>query len=319
MPVETRTYDSLPHWRRVNAALPTRLKLEEPLEVREDWLKTGGFEVHLDRWMIADARATVILTHGAGGNGRMLGLYGLMCNRLGFNAVAPDLPGYGLTQQSSKRDISYDDWRDVLSAVVEVEARHGTPVALFGLSMGGMLAYDAASLTRAPKALMATCLMEPRDPATRRAMARWPWMANLIEPLLCGAPALTDSVPVLMRLSSNMDSITNLPRLTRAIVADPRAGGNWMPARFLRTFLTSTAVVAPEKFDVCPVLLAHPAADRWTDVSLSQLFFARLNKVQTEFVMLENGGHFPVEAPAHEQLQAAIGSFVGRALESVIP
>jgi pimeloyl-ACP methyl ester carboxylesterase len=97
-----------------------------------------------------------------------------------------------------------------------------------------------------------------------------------------------------MKVAGNMSAIANDRALARAIMADPRAGGNWMPARFLRTLLTAEAELPPEAFDVCPATLAHPADDRWTDVSMSRLF-DRLGRVPTELVMLENGGHFPVE------------------------
>ena len=68
-----------------------------------------------------------------------------------------------------------------------------------------------------------------------------------------------------------------------------RAGGSAMPAGFLRTFVASEPLVSPEVFDVCPVLLVHPADDRWTDVSLSRPFFDRL-KVPKGLVMLGNAG-----------------------------
>lgn len=316
---EVASYESLPHWRRINAALPARVRLAEPLAVKEAWSSIGRFDVHLDRWETPDSHGTIVLVHGAGGNGRMLSVYGQMCVDLGFSAVAPDLPGYGLTQQASKFSITYQDWRDVLAAVVENEAVAGVPVVLFGLSMGGMLAYDVAARTRVPAALIATCLMEPTDPAARRAMVRWPWLAGLIEPVLGGAPMLIDNLPMLMKLSSNMNAITNIPNLTKAIVADPRSGGNWMPGRFLRTFLTAAPEVPPEAFDVCPVLLAHPADDRWTDIAVSMPFMERLTKVETKVVMLDNGGHFPVEAPAHELLQAAIRTFVADAISREVP
>ena len=92
-----------------------------------------------------------------------------------------------------------------------------------------------------------------------------------------------------------------------------------MPARFLRTLLMAEAERPPEAFDVCPVTLAHPADDRWTDVSISRLFFDRLSRVPTELVMLENGGHFPVEHPAHEQLVTAFRHFVESAIASAQP
>jgi alpha-beta hydrolase superfamily lysophospholipase len=308
------SYDALSNWRTVCNALPERLRVPEPWPVQEDWLRVGQFNVHLDRWSAESPRASVIIVHGVGGNGRMLGLYGHMCRSLGCDAVAPDLPGYGLTCVPSKLSLTYEDWRTVLAAVIQAEAVRGLPVIVFGLSMGGMLGYDATARTRLPRGLFVTCLTGLRNPEVRRGVARWPWLGTVIEPLLTTVPALTDPLPIFMKAVGNMGAVANDGALVRAIMADPLAGGNWMSARFLRTLLMAEPELPPEAFDVCPVTLAHPADDRWTDVSISRLFFDRLGRVPTELVMLENGGHFPVEHPAHEQLTKAFR----RAVESAI-
>jgi alpha-beta hydrolase superfamily lysophospholipase len=143
----------------------------------------------------------------------------------------------------------------------------------------------------------------------RRGMVRWPWMASLIGPALSTLPALTDQLPVPMRLAGNMRKVANDPALAEAIATDPRAGGSWMPARFLRTFANSKPLMEPEDFDICPVLLAHPADDRWTDVSITRPFFDRL-PVAKRLVMLGNCGHLPVEEPGATQLRTALLNFL---------
>jgi alpha-beta hydrolase superfamily lysophospholipase len=204
----------------------------------------------------------------------------------------------------------YEDWRGVAAGVLEAQARRSErPIVIFGVSVGGMLAYDATARSRIPRGLAATCLLDLRDPMVRRSMVRWPWMAALIGPMLSGIPAVTDLLPVPMRLAGNMRGVANDPELARAIGRDPRAGGNWMPGRFLRTFVNAEPLVRPEAFDICPVLLAHPADDRWTDVSISRSFFDRL-PVAKRLVMLGNAGHLPVEEPGATQLSAALLDFL---------
>jgi len=308
------SYSSQPQWRRVHDALPQRLRIPEPWPVREEWREVGPFDVHVDRWPAEAPRASVVIVHGGGGNGRLLAIYGEMCRSLGYDAIAPDLPGYGLTRVPAKSALSYEDWRTVAAAVMTAEAQRGLPIIAFGLSMGGMLAYDATARTRLPKGLVATCLADARDQRVRREGARFPALNRFIEPLLTGAPALIDLLSVPMALAVNMKAIANDAALSAAICADPTAGGNWMPGRFLRTYVLAAPELPPDAFDVCPVLLAHPADDRWTSVSVSRPFFDRLGRVRTELVMLENGGHFPVEHPAHEQLAAAFGRFVEAAI-----
>src|SRR5205085_7979755 len=107
----------------------------------------------------------------------------------------------------------------------------------------------------------------------------------------------------------NMRGVSNSPELSQVIATDPRAGGSAMPAGFLRTFLASEPLVPPEVFEVCPVLLVHPAADRWTDVAMSRPFFDRL-KAPKRLVMLGNAGHFPIEEPGVSELRAALLGFL---------
>ncbi len=82
-----------------------------------------------------------------------------------------------------------------------------------------------------------------------------------------------------------------------------------MPAGFWRTAITCSPVMEPDAFDVCPVLLAHPADDRWTDVSITLPFFERL-RVPKRLVMLDNAGHFPIEEPGAAQLRTALLEFL---------
>lgn len=56
--------------------------------------------------------------------------------------------------------------------------RSGRPVLLLGASMGGMVAYEAAA-TAGASGLIATCLLDPREVAARRAAARWPWLGAI--------------------------------------------------------------------------------------------------------------------------------------------
>jgi alpha-beta hydrolase superfamily lysophospholipase len=190
------------------------------------------------------APATLVLVHGAGGNGRLLAPYAVMAAKAGYEVVAPDLPGYGLTQVPNKAAIRYQDWRDVLAAVLEAQARRSTaPIVVFGLSMGGMLGYDATAHTRTPAGVVATCFFDSSEPAARRGVARWPWMVPAIEPLLMNLPAFSQGLPVPMRLIINMGAVANEPKLSQAIATDPRAGGNAMPAGFFRSILASGPLV----------------------------------------------------------------------------
>jgi alpha-beta hydrolase superfamily lysophospholipase len=301
----TYRYDA-PGWQRINASLPADMRVHEPWLPREEWVDVAGFTVHLDRHGPEQPRAILVLVHGGGGNGRLFAPLGMLAAQAGFGAIAPDLPGYGLTRVPRKRHVVYEDWQEVVCATIDHEAAaSAVPLVLFGGSMGGMLAYDAAANTRLAASLVVTSLLDPRRPDVRRQIVRWSWLGRV------GAVAdkvrgFADGLPVVLRWVVKMDAIANDPAVAKAISSDPLSGGNWMPVGWVRTFLTAEPMVEPEAFDVCPVVLAHPAEDRWTDLRLSLPFFERLRKVEKRLVVLEGCGHFPIEEPGRTQLAEVI-------------
>lgn len=56
--------------------------------------------------------------------------------------------------------------------------------------------------------------------------------------------------------------------ITQAFLSDGSSAGNWVPARFLATYMTHAPAIEPEAFTACPILLTQPAQDRWTPLAL---------------------------------------------------
>src|SRR6185503_1936415 len=108
-----------------------------------------------------------------------------------------------------------------------------------------------------------------------------------------------------MALMSKMGNISNRPELSALVKSDKLGGGTWVPARFLRTLMTTAPAIEPEQFDVCPVLLAHPGDDRMTDIALSRRFFERL-AAPKRMVVLDGASHMPTEHPGIDQLERAV-------------
>jgi alpha-beta hydrolase superfamily lysophospholipase len=306
-----RTYAELDHWRRYQPLLPERMRILPGEEPEEQWLPWRSAEIHLDRFAAPNAPLTVILVHGGGGCGRLLSPFGRMLHRLGYETVAPDLPGYGLSLAPANL-FTYHAWVECVAdlAAAEME-RSGRPVALFGMSVGGYVAYLAAAKGRRAAGVIATTLADPRLPIVRDQIARSPRLNRLLAPCLPAAATLAGGLRLPVRWFSNMRGIANHPDVSRLLCADPVAGGNRAPLRFMHSLMSITPAIEPEDFDVCPVLLAHPGADRWTTLEASQPFFDRL-KAPKELVMLENCGHFPVEEPGVSHLEEAAAAFLGR-------
>jgi alpha-beta hydrolase superfamily lysophospholipase len=306
---ERRSYNEMDSWRKYQPFLPERIRLTAGREPAEEWWPWRDAEIHLDRYAVPAAPLTVVLLHGGGGYSRVVAPYGLLLQAHGYEVVMPDLPGYGLSVVPTAL-ISYPGWVDcVVDLLLAERQRTGRPVALFGLSMGGYLAYLAAAQSRQAAGVLATTLVDPRLPIVREQSTRFPRLMRVFGPLLGPLAALVGSVRVPMRWIVKMNQIANNPALVRLVVDDPLGGGNSVPLRFLHSTLAIRPVIEPEDFDLCPVLLAHPAADTWTTVEASRPFFDRIKGPKT-LVMLENCGHFPIEEPGLSQLEEALAAFL---------
>lgn len=276
----------------------------------EEWWTWNGIDVHLDRMPAATSRIKVIVLHGAGAYGRVMAPAAVIAKNQGWETVSPDLPGYGLTQVSNAQ-FDFPLWVDCVTSLIDAEIqRDGRPVVLLGVSLGGMLAYHVAARSKRVVGLVATTLADAREPQVRRSFARYELLGSAGLWFLDAFRAITDGLPLPMRYMSKMDRISNQPELAELCSRDPLGGGNWVPARFLRTFVQATPHLEPEDFRVCPVLLTHAGVDRMTDITHSRRFFDRI-AAPKRMVVLEGASHMPTEQPGLDQMERAILSFVG--------
>ncbi len=303
------TYDSHPTWRAYQTHFPEALRCTPATTPREEYWRWRGLDVHLDRLPAPNASLKIIVLHGAGAYGRVMAPAAAVAQRYGYETVAPDLPGYGLTKVP-RRDMTYPLWIDCVCDLIDAEiARDGKPVVLFGVSLGGLLAYQAAARSRHVRGLIATTLADPRESVVRRGFARHPLLGTAGLWLLERLAFMTDGLPLPMALMSRMKQISNKPALSAIVMGDRLGGGSWVPARFLRTLMTTAPAVEPEQFTTCPVLLAHPGVDRMTDIALSRRFFDRI-AAPKRMVVLDGASHMPTEHPGIDQLEAAVLAFI---------
>ena len=302
-------YDDAGSWRRYFDFFPERMRPGDQTTPREEWWSWEGIDVHVDRLPVPESPIKVIVLHGVGAYGRVMAPAAVIAKRHGWETVSPDLPGYGMTAVARER-LVYSLWVDCVASLIDAElARDGRPVVLFGVSLGGLVAYHAAARSRRVVGLVATTLADTREPGVRQKFARTKLLGTAGLWLLDSLRGVTDGLPLPMRLMSKMDRISNDPELAALCASDPLGGGNWVPARFLRTLVHEAPDLEPEDFRVCPVLLAHPGVDRMTDIALSRRFFDRL-AAPKRMVVLEGASHMPTESPGIDQLERAVVDFV---------
>lgn len=310
----TTYYRDQQEWRELQQFLPARLRLTDETAPQEEFWDWRGHRVHLDRCPRPEAKAKVVLHHGVGTNGRQMSLIlGAPLAARGFETVALDNLGYGLTQINAGSTPSYDDWVDlVLDYLAYEQARDDRPIVLYGLSAGGMLTYHVAA--KAPRDTLAGIVgmtfLDQRDQTVRNETSHDKLHAHAgpLLSLLARTPAAKMKYP--MSLASKMSALANDPAAMKVFMADRTSAANWVSIRFLETYMNYTPAVEPQDFDACPVLLTQPAADRWTPLHLSTPVLSRITKVPVDSVMLDNAGHYPLEEPGLQQMQDAIAEFV---------
>ncbi|WP_416397437.1 alpha/beta hydrolase [Allohahella sp. A8] len=134
-------------------------------------LETTGYSVAVQIFQVASARATVTVLHGYFDH---VGLYRHIITRLlnfGFNVVAFDLPGHGLSSGARAAVRSFDEYRLVFDSVLDqcrqlFPAMAALPQFAVGQSTGGaiMLEHLLTSLSRTPfqHCVMLAPLVRPR-------------------------------------------------------------------------------------------------------------------------------------------------------------
>lgn len=307
-----KTYASQTIWRNMQQFLPPEFQWEEGREPQEEWWNWGGHRVHLDTYRNPQAKVKVILFHGVGTNGRQMSMIlGEPLARRGYETIAVDMPEYGMTEVAKGTLVRYDDWVRAGSDLIDAElARDERPIVLYGLSAGGMLTYHVAALNRKVKGIVGMTFLDQRQQQVRDETALSPFMSR-VGGLTMSVAARTPlkSIRMPMTVASKMSALVNNQAALKVWLSDKRSAGNAMTMAFLNSYLSYQPAVEPEDFDVCPILLSQPAADRWTPLHLSEPFLKRVAKVLVKIVMLENAGHYPLEQPGLSQMVDAIDSF----------
>ncbi len=302
-------YNDQPVWKEIQPYLPEQNRLTQDTLPNELFIEHDGFSLHIDHYTCQTPAGVVILLHGVGGNGRLLSFLALPLARAGYEVICPDLPLYGNTK--AKGTVTYNDWITCAAYTAQRFRREGLPLFLFGLSAGGMLAYQVAADLPAVSGIVASCLLDQRDRYVLGEIASSKLLIAVSRPFLPLASKLIPRLQLPMKLLCDMKNIANDRSLVQTLLRDRRSSGARVPISFVYSMLNMPMPVEPEQFTACPMLLVHPGDDRWTAPQASRVFFDRL-ACDKEFVLINGGGHFPVEPEPLQELAACCVTFLNR-------
>ena len=296
-----------PSWTSYTDILADEFGITFTCEPRETWEDIRGHRVRMDTWLpTGEPRGTLILVHGGGGHGRVLAPFAIPAVAHGWRVLAPDLPGYGLTEPAPSFDWAYAEWPAIIADLAD--ASDG-PVVLMGLSLGGMTAVAAAQIARSVDGVIATTLIDAAEPELFIHAARWPWLGRLTLFAISHLPWLVDRLWMPLSLATPLAAMSSRPRMQQYFCRDELLGGRWVAAKFFRKVHQFRL---PEGDLPCPLTLVHPGADNWTPLELSLPAFERINAPDKRLVNLSNGAHLPVEQPAFDELAEAVTAALDR-------
>lgn len=278
-----------------------------------EWWSWRNHRVHLLRLRDANAPVRMLVVHGAGAHAAALWPVASLLAGRGVDLAAVDLPLYGRTVTTSRGTVTYGDWVDLLVDLVSAED-DGRPVILFGASIGGLLTVEAAARSRRVAAVVATCLLDPRDRNARSTMTRFGSFALVFMPLLNLVRGPIARFPVKVSWVADLRSMGRNPALGRLCAKDARGGGGWVPLGFLASYMQHSHSEA--RAALVPVHLMHPELDKWTPVELSEGTLRTLHGPTTS-KLLRGCGHFPLEEPGLQDLLGGLEMVAADAAPSI--
>ena len=299
-----QTFSQMASWPSYRTILAEEFGVHLRVEPTERFIPVRGHSIRIDEWSpLEPVRGTVILVHGGGGNGRILAPFAEPIARHGWRVLAPDLPGFGLTQPCPTYDWDYAEWPKVIAAIADAQSG---PVVLMGLSMGGLTAVFAAQQSDNIAGVIATTLLDASVGRNFVRAARWRWLGRLSLLAMALTPMILDRVWLPLRLAAPLATMSGNRRMADYFSNDPLIGKSWKPIRFFRTYRAHP--VHSLRLD-CPLLLVHPGADAWTPTHMSLATFDQI-EARKEFIELTNGSHLPLEQPAYSELNEHIARFL---------
>lgn len=298
------TFVNSPSWLDFRDIVARSFGIRFDSEPKECHRTIAGHTIRLDWWEPdREPSGTLILVHGAGGNGRIVAPAAVPALEVGWRVIAPDLPGYGLTQTAPGFEWDYAEWPKVIAAIAR---ECDGPVVLMGMSLGGMTAVLAAQQAPNVSGVIATTLIDPSDPEVFDRIARWRWLGRLSRLGMRIVPWMVDPVRLPLSLATPLRAMSSDPEFQSYFARDRLIGRNWIPVRFFR----SIHQYRPGSLKLhCPLLLVHPGADTWTPTAMSLPVFKAI-ETEKRLIELTNGTHMPLESPAFEEMSEAVRGFL---------
>tara|TARA_B110000014_G_C20093942_1_gene573140 strand:- start:638 stop:1576 length:939 start_codon:yes stop_codon:yes gene_type:complete len=304
-----KSYNQYQSWKLFQDYFPEEYRITDSNRPEEFYWNWNEYEVHIDHYLprTSPKGVKLILVHGGGGNGRLLSPIGVALSLQGYECIAPDFPGFGLTVINKPN--SYYTWIALLNDLVDKELEKNKKIVLCGISLGGMLSYQVACQNKNVDALMVSSLADTRRKNVQLQLAKNKIVGKYAFSFLSATKMITDNMKIPIKVTTKMWAMANNPSFVDKLKKDKVGSGSWVYMKFLRTLFEANPKIEPEDFSNCPLLFFQPENDHIIPWEISEHFYNKLN-CDKKIVVLKGCGHIPMEKPGIDQLREAALNFL---------
>jgi nucleoside-diphosphate-sugar epimerase len=254
--------------------------------LQHEFVHHRGVRVHLEVHESGLADPTFVLTHGLGAHARLLTPLAVRLREQGFNVVAVDRPGHGLSE-GRRGDCPVDRAVDVIElGIAFARSRFAGPVVLFGHSLGGILTWWA--LTREPDAEAAVCFTVGHPQVFSSRGVRLKAMAGR------AAARLAPMAPVPVKQVADFDHVSLDPHVLPYFESEEDRVFAWRTtARSVGSFVEFTPQLDWSRLAI-PALVLSGESDLMVPADYVERVLACSAPPRTTYRKLPDCGHYPI-------------------------
>jgi alpha-beta hydrolase superfamily lysophospholipase len=275
-----------------------------------DWIDSCGSKIHLEIYDTRNHKAPVLIfSHGIAGYARLLLPFLVPLRETGYNIIAPDLHGYGYNS-GLKGDFEWNIHVQNLGDTVKyARKRFSGKIVLGGASMGGPLAYAAASRFQNVDALACWCLWDPSEKEFLVHETRTKKLTFILIPFFKVASSLMGKVGVKTYYLVSYEGLSESRLLNDLVKGDPLAGTHITLKAAVSLITQSKPDILHNQFKI-PTLVVQPGADLMTPLKYTKRVFNKLACEKKRYVELEGASHLPVQKKFYDMWAEAFDEFV---------
>lgn len=264
----------------------------------------GNVRLYYRSWEAPHARAAVMIVHGLGEHGRRYTWLAETLAGHGISTFVHDLRGHGLSEGRRGHTPRFavflqdlDRFRREVHGLIE----YGTPLFLFGHSMGGLIALR---------------YLEEYDSSFHGGIISSPWLATALEVprWKVTASGLLNRILPALPFASGLEpaDLSRDPEIVRAYRDDPLVHDRITPRLFTEAATAMGFALQRSDRVTVPLLFLLAGRDRIVDTEKSRRFATALSTSRVTVTVYPENYHENINEPNRIAVVREIREWIGR-------